>query len=150
MTHCWWVGCAVWGLVQVLTGKIIRYDEVRGYGFILPAAGGEDVFFHANDLGEHRHAVRVGARVEYEVEEGDRGFKVAEMRLAEPVRPATEDPTEPDGDDDGLCDVLRAAEFRAEVTELLLEHAPSLTGIQIQAVRQALVTHARSHGWVES
>ena len=28
----------------MLTGKVIRFDEVRGYGFIAPDGGGEDVF----------------------------------------------------------------------------------------------------------
>ncbi|MFC7546850.1 cold-shock protein [Plantactinospora sp. GCM10030261] len=156
---------------MVAVGKILRFDEVRGYGFIAPAAGGEDVFVHANDFGEHRHLVRPGLRVEYEVEQGERGLKVASVRLVdEPVTPgrsgvddagpgrADADLMPPDagltrggvvGDDDGMCDVLAARAFLAEVTEVLLRHAPSLTGTQITQVRQHLVDYARSHGWVE-
>ena len=33
-----------------MTGKMLRFDEVRGYGFIVPDDGNEDVFVHANDL----------------------------------------------------------------------------------------------------
>ncbi|MEV6932763.1 cold shock domain-containing protein [Dactylosporangium sp. NPDC051485] len=145
---------------MVETGRILRFDEVRGYGFIAPNAGGEDVFVHANDFGEQRHLVHPGMRVEYEVEEGERGLKVASVRILDAPpsrRAATASPFAPQGgsgaaspDDDGLCDVLSSREFTAEVTELLIQHVPSLTGSQIAQARQHLVAFARSHGWVES
>ncbi|MFI5910072.1 cold-shock protein [Dactylosporangium sp. NPDC051541] len=149
------------------TGRILRFDEVRGYGFIAPNAGGEDVFVHANDFGDQRHLVHPGMRVEYEVEEGERGLKVSSVRIldtpppprrehtrtvasaAAPFTPVT-DHTPGGGDDDGLCDVLSSREFTAEVTELLIQHVPTLTGAQIAQARQHLVAFARSHGWVES
>ncbi|GAA1526408.1 cold shock domain-containing protein [Dactylosporangium maewongense] len=145
---------------MVETGRILRFDEVRGYGFIAPNAGGEDVFVHANDFGEQRHLVHPGMRVEYEVEEGERGLKVATVRIldaparrehARPSRPVHHDDEDAEpGDDDGLCDVLSSREFSAEVTELLIQHVPSLTGSQISQARQHLVSFARTHGWVES
>ena len=48
-----------------------------------------------------------------------------------------------------MCDVLAPHEFTTEVTEVLLQHVPSLTGAQITQIRERLVDHARSHGWVE-
>lgn len=152
-------------VVAVETGRILRFDEVRGYGFIAPNAGGEDVFVHANDFGDQRHLVHPGMRVEYEVEEGERGLKVSTVRIldappprreharttasaAAPFTPLTG--AAPPGDDDGLCDVLSSREFNAEVTELLIQHVPTLTGAQIAQARQHLAALARSHGWVES
>ena len=139
-------------------GRILRFDDVRGYGFIAPAGGGEDVFVHANDFGEQRHLVQVGMQVEYEEEHGERGLKVATVHLVEnPTKSPVEPPpvnggilVRPSAEDDGMCDVLAAREFTVEVTELLLRHVPSLTGAQIVEVRERLADLAHSHGWVES
>ncbi|MFI6454860.1 cold shock domain-containing protein [Streptosporangium amethystogenes] len=142
-------------------GTILRFDEVRGYGFIAAVGGGEDVFFHANDFGENRHVVQPGLRVEYEVMESERGLKVSTVSLVDP--PAARRPavvTAPSvtsssavsqqlGDDDGVCDVLSAKSFSGAVTELLIEHASTLTGAQIGQVRQHFLAFARSHGWVD-
>ncbi|MFS1299491.1 cold shock domain-containing protein [Streptosporangium longisporum] len=147
-------------------GTILRFDEVRGYGFIAALGGGEDVFFHANDFGENRHVVQPGLRVEYEVMEGERGLKVSTVSLLDPPpvrRPVTVAPipgataqaspvtgaSGQAGDDEGVCDVLSAKSFNGAVTELLIEHAPTLTGAQIGQVRQRFLAFARSHGWVD-
>jgi CspA family cold shock protein len=143
----------------VAVGTLLRFDEVRGYGFIAPQGGGEDVFVHANDFGEDRRMVQPGARVEYEVAEGDRGLKVSTVRLldAPSVRrpfsgaaPSVGESRDALGDEDGVCDVLSAKTFGAAVTELLIDQVPTLTGAQISQVRQRLLVMARSHGWVES
>jgi len=139
----------------VPVGRILRFDEARGYGFIAPVGGGEDVFVHANDFGSRRHLVHPGMRVEYEVEAGDRGLKVAQVRvLDEGSVPASRTrtkqlPVEAD-EDDGMCDVLVPREYTTEVTEVLIQHVQSLTGAQIAQIREQMVNLARSHGWVES
>lgn len=52
-------------------------------------------------------------------------------------------------DEEQMCDVLSPAEFGAELTELLLNNIPMLTGPQIVAVRQNMLDFARKHGWVD-
>ncbi|MCX3058799.1 cold-shock protein [Streptomyces beihaiensis] len=126
---------------------MVRFDGARGYGFVAPDDGGEDVFLHVNDLLVPESYLRTGLRVEFDIEEGDRGPKASSVRLADgasvPGRHAAEG-------DDVLCDVLRVDEFTHEITELLLRAAPSLTGEQILAIRRELVQNGRKHGWVDS
>jgi CspA family cold shock protein len=139
-------------VVVVAVGTILRFDDIRGYGFIAPAEGGEDVFVHANDFGERRHLVHQGLHVEYEAENGERGLKVSAVRLLDspPVNSGAVKVKTSVGDEDVLCDVLTPKEFQAEVTEVLLQQVPTLTAAQLVQVRTKLVEHARAHGWVET
>jgi cold shock CspA family protein len=52
-------------------------------------------------------------------------------------------------DDEPMCDVLSAAEFGQELTELLVSSIPSLTGQQVLQVRKSVLESAKSHGWVD-
>jgi cold shock CspA family protein len=142
------------------TGKVLRFDDMRGYGFIVPDAGGEDVFVHANDLLDEKSAFSPGTSVEFEVTQGERGLKAYAVRVRGGERPPAADGYVPSAadkgvfdarpdEDDGLCDVLSEREFVQELTELLIREAPELTGGQITHLRRGLVTFARKYGWVE-
>ncbi|MEU8588402.1 cold shock domain-containing protein [Streptomyces sp. NPDC048664] len=137
-------------------GRVIRYDGARGYGFISPEGGGEDVFLHANDMMISEAYIRTGTLVEFEIVEGERGPKAASVRLPQNAAVA---PLVPSGapvglprtlaHDDELCDVLPAEDFTTDVTELLLAAAPTLTGTQIVQIRGELLQFAKKRGWVE-
>ncbi len=146
------------------TGKILRFDETRGYGFIVPDHGDEDVFVHANDLLEEKHAYQSGRAVEFFVEMGEKGPKASEVRLirgastsftpppataAAPSASRVAKPS-PQAMDDTLCDVLSVAELRSELTELLLEADDTLTARQIRQVRSRFLELARAHSWTDA
>ncbi|MCK8681102.1 MULTISPECIES: cold shock domain-containing protein [Streptomyces] len=140
---------------MLTVGKILRFDDVRGYGFIVPNDGGEDVFMHANDLVDEKYLYQAGREVEFYLEVGDKGPKASEIRLVSPP-PATARPARvalprvgDDDVDDDTVDVLTAEEFRAELTEALLDADGTLTAAQVKRVRARLVELAADHGWVE-
>lgn len=139
--------------VAVVAGRVVRFDGVRGYGFIAPDHGGEDVFLHVNDLLIPEAAVRSGLAVEFDIEEGGRGLKASNVRLAPGTEPdpfvAAAPRSVPMDGDEPMCDLLSVEEASRELTELLLRAAPSLTGEQILRVRGELLKFAKSHGWTE-
>ncbi|MER5275569.1 cold shock domain-containing protein [Streptomyces sp. NPDC002809] len=145
----------------MVIGRVVRFDSAKGYGFIAPDRGGEDVFLHVNDLRIPEAALRPGLMVEFEIEEGDRGLKASSVQLAAgngngsaavtaSVFPGrSESPGRQLDGDDVLCDVLNSEEYVRDVTEVLLESAPGLTAEHILQVRQGLLQFAKNHGWVE-
>ncbi|MFE0019808.1 cold-shock protein [Amycolatopsis sp. NPDC059021] len=142
------------------TGRVIKFDDIRGYGFVSPDTGGEDVFVHVNDLFFDKQLLSAGVQVEFIPEEGERGLKASHVRLLERPREVRLAPTvqaapvishepEPAENEDDLCDVLSVSELKSELLEALVEAAPDLTGTQLATVRQCVVTLARQHGWTE-
>lgn len=160
------------GCGAMLTGKVVQFDDMRGYGFIAPDKGGEDVFMHANVLADDKILFVPGLPVEFEVTEGDRGLKAYAVHIlrdrmetvvpapkpipvprppALPAPVATQEVASSHADDEeDLCDVLTALAFRQELMELLLESEPTLTAAQIKQLLQCLVELGARHGWVEN
>jgi cold shock CspA family protein len=221
----------------MVTGRILQFDHVRGYGFVGADDGGEDVFLHASVFDGDPDELAPGTKMEFKVMAGDRGRKAFAARLVEdependhvppprsvtPFRPvaapqsppAPQSPSAPQSpqsppalstpqpvpgprqapappappaplappappaaassapapllpsgpgtapaaqapgedqapEEEQMCDVLSPAELGQELTELLLENVPSLTGQQILEVRLSVLESARKHGWVD-
>lgn len=164
-----WVWITVrWRAVIVMaTGRVIRFDETKGYGFIAPSDGGEDVFVHANELIDRGLRISAGTKVGFRVLEGDRGLKAYDVQVIEEGQPpvpaqAMNGPLAPNGShpaesalrgraaaEDELCEVFPEAEFVQQITDLLLTAAPQLTGATIVELRGHLLQFARKNGWVE-
>ncbi|MCI3222075.1 cold shock domain-containing protein [Streptomyces sp. NP-1717] len=136
-------------------GRVLRFDEVRGYGFIVPSEGDEDVFMHANDLLDEKYQYKAGSEVEYFLEVGDKGPKASQIRLVHAPAPQSQrggsgggqGQVDPHGE---YSDVLSPVELRNELTEALLQADGTLTGDQIKRVRTSVIELARTHGWLES
>jgi cold shock CspA family protein len=141
-------------------GRVLQFDEVRGYGFIAADDGGEDVFLHASAYEGEAGDLIPGARVEFQTMAGDRGRKAYAARRVDgdPVEtqaPAQAPVSEPAGRNsdavvEGMCDVLSPAEFRAEITELLIENVPGMTASQMVQVRDSVGEFAKKRGWIDS
>ncbi len=73
------------------TGTVVRFDRRRGYGFIQPDDGAEDVFVHQNNINmEGFRFLQVGEKVTYELEVGEKGMKAVSVSLIEPRQPRPE------------------------------------------------------------
>lgn len=56
------------------TGTVKRFNKIKGYGFISPDAGGNEIFVHYSKIQTEGYKELVdGQRVSYEIETGDRG-----------------------------------------------------------------------------
>ncbi|EFL30417.1 DNA-binding protein [Streptomyces viridochromogenes DSM 40736] len=159
-------------------GVVVRFDDVKGYGFIAPDNGGEDVFVHVNDLAEPGTTLTSGTRVVFDVLDGGRGLKAYDVSLAGPAqatggRGSNGGATLPPGGGplpsgaldtsaapaasvergagsvpDDTCAVFSRGEFTQLVTELLLTSGPDLTARQVVELRSTLAGFAAEHGWV--
>ena len=62
------------------TGTVKWFNESKGYGFISPADGGEDVFVHFNAIvGDGFKTLTEGQAVSYEVENGPKGLQASQV-----------------------------------------------------------------------
>jgi CspA family cold shock protein len=146
-------------------GTVVRFDEGKGYGFIAPDDGGEDVFVHATELTDRGVRVSTGTRVGFNMVDGGRGLKAYDVQVLDHQQPATavkaavpsnsggtpstELPDDEATTDDELCEIFSEGVFLQRVTDLLLESAPYLTGAQIVELRGNLLRFARKNGWVD-
>ena len=63
-----------------MEGTVKWFNSVKGFGFITPSNGGNDVFVHKSEAPD---SLRDGDRVEYEVAQGDKGPTATKVRLAD-------------------------------------------------------------------
>ena len=67
------------------SGIVKWFNDAKGYGFIEREQGG-DVFVHYSAiLGVGFRSLTEGQRVEFEVEEGTKGFQARNVDIIEPV-----------------------------------------------------------------
>jgi len=61
------------------TGTVKFFNDDKGFGFIKPDEGGEDIFVHASGLIDQ---VRENDKVKFTVERGKKGFNAVNVERA--------------------------------------------------------------------
>jgi CspA family cold shock protein len=62
------------------TGTVKWFNNSKGYGFIAPQEGGDDVFVHYSAIqGDGYRTLNEGQNVTYEVEQGPKGLQATNV-----------------------------------------------------------------------
>ena len=65
------------------TGTVKWFNESKGYGFIAPEDGSDDVFVHYSAIkGDGFRSLAEGQRVTFEVEQGPKGLQATDVAAA--------------------------------------------------------------------
>ena len=63
------------------TGTVKWFKDAKGFGFITPDDGGEEVFDHFSEIqGSGHKSLKEKQRVSYEVTRGQKGLKAAAIK----------------------------------------------------------------------
>jgi CspA family cold shock protein len=63
---------------EIKKGIVKFFNDSKGFGFIIPDEGGEDVFVYRRNINKNQKGLRTlsdNQLVEFEVEEDDKGFR---------------------------------------------------------------------------
>lgn len=137
------------------SGRIIRFNTAKGYGFIQQDGGGDDVFIHAEELRSLDLPATTGSRLQFNVLQSSRGLKACDVApLNDPPAsgpPVLADPapTVEDGGEFDVFDVITRAAYAQEITEALIGATTEVTAAQIRQVREHLTDAAYRRGWLD-
>jgi CspA family cold shock protein len=63
------------------TGTVKWFNDDKGFGFITPDDGGQDLFVHQSAIvGEGFRSLSEGAKVQFESEEGEKGPRAVNVQ----------------------------------------------------------------------
>ncbi|HZF76603.1 MAG TPA: cold shock domain-containing protein, partial [Acetobacteraceae bacterium] len=69
------------GPTYALNGTVKWFDQVRGFGFVTPDDGGQDVFLHSSVLQRAGRAdVQQGEKIALDVRDGQRGRQAVNLK----------------------------------------------------------------------
>ena len=65
------------------TGTVKWFNESKGFGFITPEGGGQDVFVHYSAIqSQGFRSLQEGQSVTFEVEQGPKGLQAVQVKIA--------------------------------------------------------------------
>jgi CspA family cold shock protein len=63
------------------TGIVKWFNDTKGFGFITPEGGGEDLFAHFKEIqGSGFRTLKEGQRVEYTAQRGPKGMQATQIK----------------------------------------------------------------------
>ncbi|WP_299314884.1 cold-shock protein [uncultured Halomonas sp.] len=66
------------------TGTVKWFNDTKGYGFISPDDGGDDLFAHFSEIqAEGFKTLQDGQKVTFEVTQGKKGLQASNIRIAD-------------------------------------------------------------------
>ena len=66
----------------MVQGTVKWFSDQKGFGFITPDDGSSDVFAHFSEIqGDGFKTLPEGQKVEFEVQQGDKGPRAANIRI---------------------------------------------------------------------
>ena len=60
-------------------GTVKFFNETKGFGFITPSNGGQDIFVHVSGLNDE---IRENDKVVFEVQNGKKGLNAVNVKVA--------------------------------------------------------------------
>lgn len=65
------------------TGTVKWFNDAKGFGFITPDAGGDDLFAHFSEIrAEGFKSLQENQKVTYETKKGPKGLQAANIQIA--------------------------------------------------------------------
>tara|TARA_B110000858_G_C17810161_1_gene480758 strand:+ start:25966 stop:26277 length:312 start_codon:yes stop_codon:yes gene_type:complete len=88
------------------TGQVKWFNNAKGFGFILPDEGGDDLFAHYSSIGmEGYKTLKAGQLVSFDTVEGPKGLHAANIHaIDKPVAEGKQSTSEQDSITDAVTD----------------------------------------------
>jgi CspA family cold shock protein len=71
---------SLWNTQIMATGTVKWFNDAKGFGFITPDDGGEDLFAHFSEVqGSGFKSLQEGQKVSFEIKQGPKGKQAANI-----------------------------------------------------------------------
>ena len=69
-------------MTDKIKGTVKFFNPSKGYGFIIPDNGGQDIFIHMSQLSNMGNYVEEGQTLRFNVEQGRKGLEAKNAEIA--------------------------------------------------------------------